>query len=185
MSARQQIKTIGFTILLVSSIAYPSSIALKNFREIYESMKIVTGVVPSQSLYDLYQSVKDSLPKAGGVEEYNTLMQLDVSLLGGTFCREMITKDAAQTNPTLRWAHKDVDFAQPASGLTSVIRHSVIGEYAALFWQREATAEELNVLDTAMATLASQLGAGTDSTIDMLVANCATQINTIDFLTIR
>src|SRR5262249_42534089 len=85
---------------------------LKNFREIYESMALVTGINPGENLElrQLFEKVQQQLPAQGRPDELTAPMIRAAANLGAGFCDRMIQKDSAEADPSLRRAHKKVDF---------------------------------------------------------------------------
>lgn len=164
--------------------ALASEVSIKNFREIYESLKVSTNLEPDAAAqsYQTYLKVFEILPTSGKVGEYGPSMQFAWVRLASEFCRERILKDAA-TSPASRWLHKKIDFSKSA-GLQSDLSF-LFGEYADVFWQRAQTPDEESSLTQFWKNTVTELGNTPESTIQALTAVCAVMGTTSDSILIR
>jgi hypothetical protein len=148
------------------------SISIKNFRQIYDSLKVVTAVTPDAEIQQAYREARTRLPRYGRIDEVSSPMLLAVTSLSGSFCKKMIAVDAARTDPAQRRAHRQVNFAQGPAGLSAAIKGSVAAEYAKLFWQRDPTSAEITMLTTAMDESAATVGTTAADTQKVLKVAC-------------
>ena len=175
------ITSIAATLTSLSAVG--NEIAIKNFREIFESLIKATGVTPTQTHITAYQQVRDALPKFGEIEEYTPAMSLGVLKLSGHFCKSLIAEDAAKP-PVQRRAHKEVDFQKPPKEMSESIRMSVIHSYAGLFWQATPASNEVLRLLNLMEKLAASASVTSQGTKDVLLMTCTAVASAVEFLVI-
>ncbi len=134
-------KNITLALLLVSTVAFPKNLALKNFMEIFASLQVSTNLKADKELNGKFLDVRELLPQHGSIDEYTTPMQLGVVKISGDFCHKRVTTDAALQDGQ-RWLHHGVDFTKAPTVLNEKERLKVIYEYTDAFWQRSPTKEE-------------------------------------------
>jgi len=144
---------LGIALALASLAWIPSGVAradvtisLKTFDQLYNSLAVATRVTPDTAIKTYFDNVKLRLPKTGDVEEMSAPMLTGLTGLSGLFCERMIANDARISTPANRRAHRQVDFTKTPADMTEAIRQSVATEYARLFWQRDPTAAEQNLI---------------------------------------
>lgn len=160
LSTVKAAKHLAAVILLLgfsNRVFAADSISVKNFRQIFDSLRVITGVVPDAEVNQAYQDAKNRLPRYGRIDEVSSPMLLAVTAVSGSFCKKMIAIDASIANRTNRRAHRMVDFTLGPSGMTSDIRRSVIQEYSRLFWQRDPVDSEIQTVLTTMADAATAI----------------------------
>jgi hypothetical protein len=183
----QMIRPIALALFL--SLAAPAAWAagvqpaIKNFRQIFQSLVAATGIPGTTGdIASYYADAQTRLPRNGVVGEVSAPMMLSFTALSSLFCRDMIQADRAKA-PSSRRAHKKVDFTKGQDAFTPAIRENVIEEYAGLFWGRSPSAiETLLVLE-----LIDEVGAGelpAAAVLDqMLLLACTSVASSVDGLT--
>jgi hypothetical protein len=175
-------------ILLVSLFSIRSfaedPIVIKNFREIFESLSVASGVTADTATMSAYNSFKPVLPKFGNPEEYSAAMQIAVIRLAGYFCRSLITQDAAKTDPVLRRAHKSVNFSAGPVGLSEIVRKDVLSNYAKLYWQRDLSTTELKSMQNMADALIARAPTTTTGTRNVCLAMCTAVASSLEFLVV-
>jgi hypothetical protein len=148
-----------------------AAVVLKNFRQIYESLIIATGVDGSDpAVSEYYAKVRNRLPKEGKPEEITAPAMLGYSALSGVFCKRMIEKDKAITDVTKRQAHAAIDFKKLPNQIDDNTRKKLLNTYSDLFWQREPTGDEMNTLLVLMKT--AQTANTTADLQNILIVTC-------------
>src|SRR3954471_1832956 len=72
-----------------------TGLAVKNFRQVFDSLVVSTGVSPSDSaINDFYSSSYSRLPMTGSVNEINSSGLLTMTALSGMFCNKMVATDS-------------------------------------------------------------------------------------------
>lgn len=170
-------------LFLLTRYSFADSVAIKNFREIYQSLIVATGVTPDADLIAAYSGVRDGLPKFGNVDEFSAPMVMAVTQLASLFCNAMITSDAGLADPSQRRAHKGVDFTKGMEAMTPAIRTSVLHSYTELYWQRDPTPDELKLLLSYMDTVSGADPKTTQGTTNALLLTCTLVSSSLDFLT--
>lgn len=176
-------------IALLVAIRGPEAeadVAVKNFRQIFESLKVVTGISnPPADIVGYYQKNQAILPVAGKVTEVSGNMLRAFAGLTGLFCKSLIANDATLPSDQ-RQAHSQVDFTAAPAAMTADIRTSVINDYALMFWSRDPSSTEITTLLTAMSQAEKALPAGVPaSTKSVLLGACTAAGSSIDALVIN
>ncbi len=163
-------KTPLFLLLCVCEISQAREVSIKNHREIYESMKAQMSVTPKpgDELATAYESVQETLPTLGTVDEYNASMLWSLVRLASDFCRARITLDA-KAEPAQRWLHKMVSFSKAPSFVPA---KDVIQDYAQVFWQRTGTEKEAKEIEAFSEGLVMELPQTAAGTLSLLNALC-------------
>ena len=133
-------KRLLFLLVIILGQAH-GGIAIKNFREFYESLQVSTGIGASQNFVKAFTAVKEQLPQSGLPSEMNASAQMGMLALSSTACDEMITSDS-KLDVDKRWVHRQIDFSKTADQLLMEPANSVFEEYAGIFWQRNPTVGE-------------------------------------------
>ncbi len=121
-------------------------LALKNFRQLFESYSVITRVPTSDPIVkQAFDDVKTRLPRHGQVSEVSSPMLLAATTLSGSFCKQMIQADSNLPQGQRR-AHRGIDFSNASLAFNRASRMNQIQEYARLFWTRPATDAELDSL---------------------------------------
>lgn len=175
--------TLLIIALLYVQPAKGTEISIKNFREIFESLAVATGVTPTATHLNAFAQLRDVLPKFGEVEEVTPSMTLAVFKLSGHFCRSLISADAIKI-PEQRLAHKDINFTKVPKDIPQASRESVIHAYAGLFWQATPSAAEVTRMLTLMDELTATVPVSTTGTQSMLQMSCSAMASAIEFLMI-
>src|ERR1700722_13917385 len=103
-------KTLLILIGLAVAQSAHAQLAVKNFREIFDSLQISTGVDPNDPNINAYYAQSYTrLPMTGAVGEVTSPGLLTLTALSGMFCSAMITNDA-KLDPSQRRATQPVDF---------------------------------------------------------------------------
>jgi len=176
---------LGFLAAAVAAASTPAranGLAVKNFRQVFDSLAVSTGVSPSdQAINDFYAQSYSRLPMTGSVTEVNSPALLTLTGLSGMFCNKMVVADSKLASAARR-AHQAVDFTQGPAGLSSAIRQQTIEAYFGLFLSRSPSKEELAVIDGELDELAQNLGTKPADTLTALTAACTTVASSLDSL---
>lgn len=159
-----------------------SHLALKNFRELYDSLATVTGVDPtSQDISTYYQQIVGQLPRNGTLSEFNAQSLLAATGLGSAFCNHEIAADAQAATPPTKGLNAGIDFTKGPSTITTAQRTQLIQNYVSAFLQRNPTqTEQQNLLSLfAAQTDATNAPAETQTAI---LAVCSALSASIEFL---
>ena len=165
-------KKVILGLIACSMLAKANEVSIKDFRELYESLKTSMNLdpAPSDALKTLYDSVYEILPPSGDVKEYNASMQWALTKLTAEFCRQRIKKDALLPSDA-RWLHKKVDFSHPPKAQTEM--PFTLNEYADVFWQRAVKPDEEKILDDFAKGVANALPDNSTSLVPYLASLCA------------
>lgn len=180
-------KATGLVIVMAlgASMAHAAGVvpAVKNFRQIFQSMQVATGIAgDSSAISSFWADSSGRLPKNGEVGEINTPAVLTLQSLASLFCKEMIAKDAGLPAGS-RQAHRQVDFSLLPHGLSLSVRESVIEEYAAMFWGRSPSSVERILLLESMDRLVEELPATIAGTQQLLLLGCTMMGSSVDSFT--
>ncbi len=157
-------------------------LALKNFRQLFESLAIVTHVSPTDpDVKQTFEETKARLPKLGQVDEISSPMLLAATSLSGTCCKKMIASDAALP-PAQRRAHHGIDFRDASLPFNRAARMNLVQEYANLFWHRAATDDELDSLLDVIGYDSEQRLLGLDERTKVLLMSCTATASSIGSL---
>jgi hypothetical protein len=155
---------------------------LKSFRELSSYLSQVTRVSAMEpEIRKLYLSVMGRLPKTGDSGELKTTTVLAQVSLSGLYCRKMIERDAALTGALepRRYLHHGIDFGMPAAALPEDRRAQVVGDYASVFWLRDAQPSETVV---ARGLMDDALAANGMTTVDALVSTCTLMASSLGLI---
>jgi hypothetical protein len=163
------------------AFADTSTMALKNFRAILNSLALVTGVDPtSQDISTYYQQVQAQLPRNGTLSEFNAQTYLASAGLGSVFCSHVITADVTTGKPTAG-PDAGIDFSKGPSSITASQRTALIRNYFNEFLQRTPTATEQSTMTTLFAAQTDKAGTVTE-TQNAILAVCSAVAGSIEFL---
>ena len=164
----------------LSAHAGKDRILLKNFRELYASYETVMGVDGRDAeLQELLKLNIDRLPKYGVVEEMNSPVVLAATEISGAFCKKAITREKAVSHCE-RILFADADFTRGPKQFSSVIKVAMIENLANLFWQRNSTEAETQVLSeiiTKASVGSDETPADTERVLQVLCSSFATSLN--------
>jgi hypothetical protein len=170
------------TALLAAAPQAQAGLAVKNFREIFDSLVVSTGVSPTdQAINDYYSQSFTRLPMTGAVGEVSSSGLLTLTALSGMFCSSMIASDA-KLDPTQRRATQAVDFTKSPRGLSAKIQESVIEAYFGLFLSRSPSPTELQALKDEFTEAAQNLGdtaADTPSALSVVCTSVASSLESL------
>jgi hypothetical protein len=180
----KQIKTFVFLALVLAisnqAFADTSTMALKNFRAILNSLAAVTGVDPTSSdISAYYAQIQAQLPRNGTLSEFNAQTYLASAGLGSMFCNHLITTDAQTgkgTGPNL-----GIDFTKGPKSVTDKQRTTLIQNYFTQFLQRTPTATEQSTTTTLFAAQTDSQNSAQE-TQNAVLAVCSAVAGSIEFL---
>jgi hypothetical protein len=180
----KQIKTFVFLALVLAisnqAFADTSTMALKNFRAILNSLAAVTGVDPTSSdISAYYAQIQAQLPRNGTLSEFNAQTYLASAGLGSMFCNHLITADAQTgkgTGPNL-----GIDFTKGPKSVTDKQRTTLIQNYFTQFLQRTPTATEQSTTTTLFAAQTDSQNSAQE-TQNAVLAVCSAVAGSIEFL---
>ncbi|MGE3975558.1 MAG: hypothetical protein AB7F59_13615 [Bdellovibrionales bacterium] len=165
------------------SPAVHADIGVKNYRQVYSAMSIVTGVPkenPSTAAY--FAGAYRRLSETGAVSSVTAPLLLTTTVLASRFCKEMINADAAKPE-NQRAAHGAVDFTKSPEQFTQAAQKDVLTRYAYLFWGLQPTATELTTGMTAFAEAGVGLQQTPESLKLVLMAGCTPALASLNLIT--
>src|SRR5438552_1932252 len=117
-------------LFLAATSSFATDLSIKNFREIFESYALITGVPRTDAeVIAKFNDVKTKLPQKGAVEEISSPMTFAVTQLAIPFCKKMIAADANRPVGQ-RLAHKKIDFLKaPKALFTADIVQATVKDY--------------------------------------------------------
>ncbi len=123
-----------------------TSIALKNYRELFGALTTATRVDPTLTeIANYYNQVQAQLPRYGTLVEFNSQSLIASIGLASVFCKRVIYQDA-ELNVPKSGLNLNVDFTKDASKVTDPVLNMLIKNYSNAFLQRDATASEQTTL---------------------------------------
>lgn len=152
-----------------------STVAIRNYQQLYHTMAAVTGVDPKDpTLLAYFNETMTRLSTDGNPEKLSPPMLLSTTALASLYCEKFIAIEAS-TAASQRKAHQSVDFLKDQSAFTPEVRNSVIQAYALLFWRRSLNDDERSALIEALnAALEGQAPSPAEVSKALLVACSAT-----------
>lgn len=147
------------------------AVALKNFREIFESLQVALRItpLPDGMVSKTFQAIRESLPSAHDVGQYNGSMQWALVKLTSEACRSRIETDSNLPSDK-RWLHKKINFktSPQAQDLSSAVM-----DYAAVFWQRPTKNNEETAISTFLESIIKESPDEVKSLVSILTALCS------------
>jgi hypothetical protein len=172
-------------LLLALTFAVPAQagIAVKNFREIYDSLVVSTGVTPAAypAIDQFYAQSYTRLPLTGSVNEVTSPGLLAFTGLAGIFCSAMVSNDS-QLAAAQRRATQNVDFTKGPKALTVSIQQSVIENYFGLFLSRSPSQTELQTLEDEFTEVNKNLTTQPADTATSLSVVCTSVASSLESL---
>ncbi len=171
-------------ILIAAAIAQPAQagLAVKNFREIFDSLQVSTGVDPNDPDINAYYTQSYTrLPMTGAVTEVSSPGLLTFTALSGLFCSKMIATDATLAAAQRR-ATGPVDFTKGPKSLTAAIQQTVIENYFGLFLSRSPSQAELQTLQQEFSDVTKELTNNATDTPTALSAVCTSVASSLESL---
>ncbi len=158
-----------------------SSLALKNYREIFAALAAATRVDPSlPEINNYYQQVITQLPRNGTLVEFNSQSLIASIGLAGAFCKRVIYQDAELKVPK-SGLNVGIDFTKEPSKVADDMLKSVIQNYSMAFLQRAPSNTEqtflMNLFRAQSATDNTSLGTRT-----AVLVVCTGIASSIEFL---
>ncbi len=180
----KQMKNLVFLTLALAisnqALADTSTMALKNFRAILNSLAAVTGVDPtSGDISAYYAQIQAQLPRNGTLSEFNAQTYLASAGLGSMFCNHLITTDAQTgkgTGPNL-----GIDFTKGPKSVTAAQKTTLVQNYFMQFLQRTPTANEQSTMTT-LFTAQTDSTNSAQETQNAVLAVCSAVAGSIEFL---
>jgi hypothetical protein len=158
-----------------------STMALKNFRAIFNSLAAVTGVdLTSSDVSSFYQQVQAQLPRNGTLSEFNAQTYLASVGLGSVFCSHVITADVQTGKPTTG-PNAGIDFSRGPNSVTSAQRTSLVQNYFNQFLQRLPTSTEQTTMTGLFAAQIDSSNTAAE-TQNAVLAVCSAVAGSIEFL---
>ena len=129
-----------------SKVKSSSSIALKNYRELFGALTVATRVDPTlPEIANYYQQVIGQLPRYGTLVEFNAQSLIASMGLAGVFCKRVIYQDA-ELNVPKSGLNTGIDFTKDSTKVTDAALATLIKNYSSAFLQRDPTATEQTML---------------------------------------
>jgi hypothetical protein len=181
----KKIKTLAVLLLVFTiynhAFADTSTMALKNFRAILNSLAAVTGVDPTSSdISAYYQQIQAQLPRTGTLSEFNAQTYLASAGLGSMFCNHVITNDV-QAGKATTGPDAGIDFTKGPNSVTTAQRVTLIQNYFTQFLQRAPTATEQTTMTTLFAAQTDTANTVAE-TQNAILAVCSAVAGSIEFL---
>lgn len=144
-------KTFFISIILLAATtsvaAVNSGVRLKNFREIYYSLAALTTIDENDAdMKTVFNLVKDRLPRAGSPQEFNSPSLMALTELSGAFCQKAVQKEK-RMSPGERTLFPDVNFQRGPVQFSSYLSEVIAKRLSRIFWQREAKASEIAMIE--------------------------------------
>lgn len=179
---KRLVSVIFMSAFVLASSAQAASI--KNFREILAFYSNATGIdSQNTTVQQVYNQVRTRLPLHGNVTELTSPAVLGATELAGSFCNLMITADAGQPAANRR-AHQAVDFNALPAAVTDDALTQTVTNYAALFWERQPIAAEIQTFTaswTNLKTISPATTTGTRQLFHVLCTQAATSLDSLIF----
>lgn len=168
----------------VASIQKRDSVSIRNFRELYLTFSLLTGVSPNHpETSDYFSRAKSRLSLDGDVRKINAPMTLATTSLASVFCHAFIESEA-RSMADQRRIHEEVNFSQGMSAISRATRAQVIQRYAQAFWGRSASSVEEGVVLNLMEQIeANDQGEG-ELVPRVFEASCTSMLSSLDSLKI-
>jgi len=160
-----------------------ADVGIKNYRQLYSTMSVVTGVPknnPATSTY--FTTAYRRLSETGAVTSVTAPLLLTTTVLASRFCKEMINIEAGK-NSGQRTAHGAVDFAKGPKSFIESSQRDVLTRYAYLFWGMQPTQNELNIGLQVFAESAQGLTDTADNLRKVLLAGCSPALASLNLIT--
>lgn len=165
------------------SASTSSSVRIKNFREIYYSLSALTNIDENDAdLKVVYNIVKDRLPRTGSPLEFNSPSLMALTELSGAFCQKAVQKEKT-LSPGERTLFPDVNFQRGPVQFSSYLSEVVSKRLARIFWQREAKASEIRLIEQLILETAKENMAALVETEKVLQSVCTNVASSLAFVT--
>jgi hypothetical protein len=162
--------------------ARANGLAVKNFRQIFQSLAVSTGISPQdREIGDYYAQSYSRLPQRGDVDEIGSSGLLTTTALSGMFCGKMVVADSKLASGVRR-AHSAVDFTKGPTALEADVQVKVIEAYFGLFLSRSPSMEEVGIVKEAFAELISNTENKPEGTLAVLTGACTSVASALDSL---
>ncbi len=160
-----------------------ADLGIKNYRQLYSSMAVVTGVPKDNRTTAAYFSTAyRRLSENGNVSGVTAPLLLTTTVLASRFCKEMIQMDSLKASGQ-RMAHGSVDFTKGPGSLSAEAQKDILTSYAYLFWGLEPTASELSIGLTTLNEAKQGQPETPDSLKKVLMAACTPALASLNLIT--
>ena len=123
-----------------------TTLALKNYRELFGALAIATKLDPTTpEIANYYQQVIGQLPRNGTLVEFNSQSLIGSVGLASAFCKRVIYQDA-ELNVPKSGLNQGIDFTKSPALVTDEKLALLIKNYSTAFLQRSPTASEQKTL---------------------------------------
>jgi hypothetical protein len=175
------LSSVGAPVASANGPKDASTLALKNFRQIYASLATVTGVDPSSTdVSTYYQQIAGQLPRNGTLSEFNAQTLLAATGLASAFCNHVIAADVTTGAPKAG-LNAGIDFTQGPKSITTAQRTQLVQNYVTAFLQRNPTANEQQQLTHLFASQTDATNAPAQ-TQNAILTVCTAVGGSIEFL---
>jgi len=163
--------------LFVASAVHPQCVTtagIKNFREIYETFKIATGLPEDDTRVAAFEVARDKLPRYGYADEINPAMRQSLVTLASKFCEDKVRSEMQKAKETRTWFRS---FDDEEIGRT-------VGQMAKSFWGRAASDSERGLL-TSIAGDFPDAAQNAESGIQMATSVCLVVASSFETLSLH
>lgn len=161
--------------------------ALLSAEQVLRSMASVTNITIDGSVINEYKLQQDVLSGSYNLDTVTSPMLIGVVNLAGKFCPKLIEKERAQSDLTKREVFKTLNFTVKPDALVATDYTSALQELALKIWGRQATAEELDLLNQARIDFIAGKDiakANTSTTAALMVMVCTGMLSSFDAITL-
>jgi hypothetical protein len=170
-------------VLLVPRLgATDPVLSIKNYRQLYSSMSVVTGVPKTNPIVsDYFQKSFRRLSETGQVGSVSAPLLLTSTVLASRFCDQFILSES-KLPESQRKAHAGIDFTKGPASLNSNTKIAVLDNYGRLFWGRSPDATERDVGLKAFEESSARLANVPDTLLKSLKVVCSNYLGSLEFL---
>jgi hypothetical protein len=173
----------------------PGTVGIRNVNSLMASITTVTKLSPmtmvpnttggQQTLATTYNNIAPFISSNGNIAGVNSAMLLAITGFAGTACQAWLKNEAAAeaSKAGSSMADGGVNFGAGPSGITPALATTIATNYATLFWGRPPTADELQILVTAITSAQTAVNTtGTTGTQQVLLVPCTAALASPAFL---
>lgn len=176
-------KIILGAFLIATPFQSMADVGIKNYRQLYSTMSVVTGVPKSNSTTATYfATAYRRLSETGSVSSVTAPLLLTTTVLASRFCKEMIAMEAGK-NSSARAAHAAVDFTKGPKSFNDSSQRDVFTRYAYLFWGMQPSQAEMNIGLQTFSEASQGLTDTPDSLRKVLLAGCTPALASLNLIT--
>lgn len=156
---------------------------LQNTFQVFSSMASLTGQYMGVTAAQLqeYDIRAGALSQTDRLTEINAPLQLAATSLAGEFCNGLITKESAAN--AVRKYFTGVNFGTGLASNNATQFATSVDAMARSFWGRNASADELAILNAYYTDFVATAGTATAQTKSLYLSTCAAMLSSFDAIT--